>query len=180
MKATAIPPQEQKDILAGLVHQHLERCNNDKAAAIRGAVNQLLEDEPLLEDVLQQVVTKAVDLFLRLDYKDQRNRAVRTALGIAQHAKAKAAERVAALYDFPMRSGTPLARAKKPEIAETAAHYIRQGTVHIQRGLWLQAVAARLPNDKTTVASVLKPGALMKLFEAAEAEVTSMGLPYER
>jgi hypothetical protein len=174
IEAATEPPA----ILSALVRRHLQANKNNRAKAMRGAVAEILADETLLNDVLREVVSETVDRYVRRDLTNQRHRAVSAAMDITKDAKKRAAESFTSLMNFPMRSGGKLQTAKRPEVGDTSAHYLRSGSVHVQRGLWLQAVAERLPNDDVTVGLAMDATALSGLFNAAVKRVQKMGLPY--
>lgn len=170
--------ESQSEILANIVRRHLKESDNDKGAAVHSAVDELMSDRDLRNAVLFEVVSQAVDRYTRRDLSHQRDRAIQAALDIAEGAKERAAEGVASLLDFPMRSGKRLHAAMKAEVDETASYYMVTGTVHIQRGFWLEAVSRRLPDADTPVGMVLDGHALSVLLKAAMKKVTKMGLTY--
>lgn len=171
---------EQSGILSGIVRRHLRASGNDRDAAQRASVAEILADDDTLNDVLHEVVSEAVDRYVRLDLKGQRDRAVSVALDVTRDAKARASGTLASLLDFPLRSGAKLHAATKGEVEETAGFYLASGATHVQRGLWLQAVSKKLPDAETPVGRVLDTKALTDLFNAAVKRVQKMGLPYGR
>jgi hypothetical protein len=149
---------------------------NNKVAAFNAAINAILADKQTIHDVLYEVVSAAIDYQLRFAFKRQRERAIATALVVTQVTTKNIVKQLESLSDFPMRSGIKLRDALKADVEETATFYITSGATHIRRGLWLQAVAKKLPNRHTPVGQVLSSNNLSVLLDAATHHVQKIGL----
>ena len=74
---------------------------------------------------------------------------------------------VTALLDWPIPGGKRLGDANAAELREGAALYIGNGTMMINRGRWLERIAAALPEGKT-VSEKFSEAELAEMKEASK------------
>lgn len=169
--ATArVVPVERRggEILGELARKHLDANSNDREAAAAAMRVEINGDPDTLAAVLDYTIHRVVDDAMHGVLKSARTAA---AMGYAQEVSGRAQkaskERIKELLSFPMKSGLALTKAKRPEVRVNAHNYIRIGKTNLHRGLWLQAVADALPDDKTAVGKALTAQSVWQLYERA-------------
>ncbi len=65
--------------------------------------------------------------------------------------------------NWPVLPGVLMRDATRSDLRAAAAVYLRDAEIYTRRGQWLEAVAAKLPNDSATVAKALKESAIAQL-----------------
>ena len=152
-----------------MARQHLAKTNNDKQAAATQILKHLSRNKTLLDVVLEAVIFEAVTYCLEKQLSQQRTTALSRASDIVGKAREVAVARYEMVMEFPLRSGTYLRDARRPEILSNAENYIKIGRTNLCRGRWLESVAGELKNDTVIVGTAVSAERLWKLYQEARA-----------
>jgi hypothetical protein len=151
----------------------LAQSNGDLDSARKKMKAQLLRNAALLSDLIDEVVYKATEITIGVTHRNANrvafNNVVREAMKsdkAAQHEKIQSAVRVL-LLDVVLGNGVRLRSATAPELRREAEFHWKQSKTMGAKAAFFQAVASRLPDNKTSVEKVLSEDDLRDLFNDA-------------
>jgi len=148
----------QKISLASLACEEMSRHPNDQDAAVKALVRRLRGDPALLHKVVREAIYVAC-----VETIDHQNRRIRNKILYEAMVRGDTHEAATALcdivkmtlFDTPMTGGKRLGDMTRPELLACSEVYRRQARTKTHRARFLFALAAQLPDDKTSCEKVI-------------------------
>ena len=152
------------DHIAALCLENAEGEWQTAALAMRVEIDSNLE---LREELLAPLISGAIWDRIRKAARNDRRKCLQPNVGEDNTDGLKAMAR-RTLLDFPLREGTRLGDATRPEVAEAADWYGVLAKTNGTNATWLKSVARALPDDEKTVSDVLSEDQARRLRTKAE------------
>lgn len=160
-----------------LVNKALERSDGDLTQARRIVKSALLRDRQLLNALLDEVVTAAVDDRVRTSHRVSNGRIVNTHLGIfhngnvGTYTKEPTRDQLAKtlLLDLVLINGQRLRKAQRPAVRAEATFHDKQARTMGMKATFFSTIAEVLPDDEIIVERVLTEDQLHEYLERAQA-----------